>query len=159
MHRRAAAWTGAARFALAYILEAHADDAWRMGQPTAIPNHTTMEERQAACKFMCDELNVRLPCILDKVTEGCGNPAHGARCGKPNLERLYGGWPLRFLVFCPVTGTLLHKGMPKGDSMDFDDIDRALNAWVQHHGTAEMKAVAAQRMVEIEPMESGLERG
>ena len=145
LHRRAASLSGLARFLYCYILEAHADDAWKMGQPAAISDHKSLEDRRAACKFMCDELDVRLPCVLDKVTNGCGNPAHGARCGRPNLERLYGGWPLRFLLFCPVTGTLLHKGMPKGDSMDFDDIDRALIAWAARHGTPSQRAVALER--------------
>jgi hypothetical protein len=134
---------------LAYILEAHADDAWQMGQPRAIPNHTSLEDRAAACAHLVRDYSIRLPCVLDAVTTGCGDPAHGARCGKPNLERLYGAWPLRFLVFCPRTGSLLHKGMPKGDSMDFDDIDRALAAWAQVYGTPEQRRIADENIAEI----------
>ena len=134
---------------MAYILEAHADDAWRMGQPHAIANHTTLEERKAACAFMCREVGMSVPCVLDKVTTGCGNPAHGARCGKPNLERLYGGWPLRFMVFCPLTGTLVHKGMPQGDSFDFDDIDRAIVRWIDERGTDAQKTLVAERRTQL----------
>jgi hypothetical protein len=146
LHRRVAAWSGAARFLLCYIIEAHADDAWQMGQPRAIPNHETLEERAKAAAHLYSDYKVSIPCVLDRVTKGCGNPAHGERCGQPNLERLYGAWPLRYLIFCPVTGTLFQKGMPKGDSIDFNDIDEALMEWAVVHGTDEQRTIAAKRL-------------
>lgn len=110
-------------------MEAHACDEWRMGQPRDIPQHTTLAERAAACKTLCTDFPVKLPIALDAVTKGCGKPEHGNRCGAPNFERLYGAWPLRFLIFAP-DGTLLLKAMPVGELFDFDDIDRVLQKWI-----------------------------
>jgi len=115
----------AARWLIVYIQEAHASDEWTFGQPKDIPQHKTIEERAVACREMIKELGCRIPSLVDQVAPGCNNPAHGKRCGGKCFERIYGVWPLRFYVFAP-DGTILLKGMPSGDSYDFDDINRCI---------------------------------
>jgi hypothetical protein len=130
MHRLAAAWQHKARFAIVYIVEAHADDGWRMGQPKSFKNAATVAERAAACRATRDEFNIRIPFVVDDVTFGCGDPAHGERCGGRNYERVYGAWPLRFYAYGGgAQGPLiLLKGMPKGDSYLLSDISDFLES-------------------------------
>lgn len=95
-------------FVLVYIQEAHAYDEWRMGQPRDICQHKCLQDRQAAFGIAMEDLPELheaikagvIDCYLDSMSFPCGNPAHGSRCGlQRNFERVYGAWPLRYLLF------------------------------------------------------------
>lgn len=97
-----------------------------MGQPKDINQPKTLAERQKVALETIDELKLHIPVLLDDVSQPCGDPAHGNRCCvKPNYERLYGAWPLRFYVY-DADGTVLLKGMPSGEIYDLDDIENCL---------------------------------
>ncbi len=106
---------------LIYIMEAHAADGWRMGQPKDVNQHKSMEDRYREAKAFREELAWELPMVVDSWSTPCGNPAHGFRCGSPNFERLYGSWPTRVYIL-DNKGKIVHKGMPRKAEVDMETL-------------------------------------
>jgi len=113
-------------WSLIYIMEAHAADTWRMGQPRDVNQHTCMEDRfREAKQFRTDLSFNKIPMFVDEWCTPCGNPAHGVRCGSPCFERLYGAWPTRVFIF-DQNGRMIMKGMPNKAEVDMEQLAQRL---------------------------------
>eukprot|EP00041_Stephanoeca_diplocostata_P018117 m.377186 g.377186 ORF g.377186 m.377186 type:complete len:133 (-) comp20923_c0_seq87:4021-4419(-) len=78
------------QFAMVYVQEAHAEDEWPIGTPSAFRiahQHRTRDERAAAVRQMCTELPplAQLPWYADDMGNG--------------FQDVYGAWPTRMYLF------------------------------------------------------------
>jgi len=97
---------------LVYICEAHAADEWPIGSSVAIKQHKTIEERRAACMTCLQELDVRMPTVLDSISN--------------SFNDTYACWPLRFYLIH--NGVLEVVAQPENGAYDPLEIDRWLSA-------------------------------
>lgn len=71
-------------FVFVYILEAHADDEWKLGNQVRINQHKSIKDRvQAARKFQ-DENGIKIPMLVDTMDNA--------------FNKEFAAWPTRFYV-------------------------------------------------------------
>lgn len=71
-------------FVFVYILEAHAEDEWKLGNKICIKQHKTLEERMEAARKFKEENGVKIPILVDTMD----NVFNGE----------FAAWPTRFYV-------------------------------------------------------------
>lgn len=96
---------------LVYICEAHADDEWPIGSSVCVKQHKSIEDRQKACQQCMQSLSVRLPTVLDDISN--------------SFNDTYACWPLRFYLID--NGVLEVVAQPEEGAYDPLEIDR----WIQ----------------------------
>lgn len=84
MNDMAAEFSGRVDFLSVYIAEAHASDAWPLGNIVATPDHKSMEERLAAANDFVTRFGSQLPCVVDGMTNA--------------FDEAFAVWPERFYV-------------------------------------------------------------
>ena len=67
-----------------YIKEAHACDEWKLGNRICIPQHKTTADRLEAAKLMVNEMNFRIPTIVDTIDN--------------TFEETFAVWPEKFII-------------------------------------------------------------
>ena len=108
------------RFALVYILEAHATDEWPiLDTDTTFTQHKTIEDRRNAAMFTCNtypflqsEQGFGKEVYLDTISNG--------------FNTAYASWPLRYWVL--KQGKLVFKAMPKRAKFPLEDLEAAIQS-------------------------------
>jgi len=85
-------------FVLVYIREAHASDAWPLGDTVQIPNHKTIEERKTAA-IKLQKKGLKIPILLDSMNN--------------DFERNFAVWPERYFIV--VNGKVEYVAFPTNE--------------------------------------------
>lgn len=133
------------KFALIYIMEAHATDEWPiLDTDTSFTQHKTIEDRRRAAEFTCKSY----PLLQTK--EGLGTEIYLDNM-QNGFNSAYASWPLRYWVL--MAGKLEFKAMPTGARFPLDELDNAIHSAlnkVQAVTTTEGLSVFGDRKVSIE---------
>lgn len=71
-------------FVFVYILEAHAEDEWRLGSTVCIKQHKILEDRMEAARRFRDENAINIPILVDTMDNV--------------FNKEFAAWPTRFYV-------------------------------------------------------------
>ena len=108
------------RFALVYIMEAHAIDEWPiLDTTTSFTQHKTIEERRRAAEFTCETY----PFLQTK--EGFGTEIYLDNM-QNGFNIAYASWPLRYWVL--MAGKLVYKAMPNGARFPLEELENAIHS-------------------------------
>ena len=101
-------YAGVVQFLLVYIAESHAVDEWPVGETIVKRQHTTTEERIAACEECLADFGLKMPTVVDSIEN--------------DFHRTYACWPIRFYLIN--AGILDVIGTPRdGCGYDLADIE------------------------------------
>jgi hypothetical protein len=107
-------------FLTIYIVEAHAQDEWPVGDPLHITQPISDAERCGVARQFSQDYALRLPLVVDSVAN--------------SFSEQYAAWPIRFFVLSQneqeKTHTVLYKAQPDHNNT-YDSVIPALHSFLR----------------------------
>jgi len=100
------------QFLLVYIAESHAVDEWPVGETIIKKQHTTLQERIAACEECLEDFNLDMPTVVDTMDN--------------DFHHTFSCWPIRFYLI--KNGVFEYVARPQCSGYNLAEIAEWLNS-------------------------------